>query len=830
MRFTSLLASGIVAFPGEVSLDIESLPGPLVAITGPNGAGKSTMLELLIGAAVPGRKCPTRGPLTSLAATRDAHVRVGVVNGKPWTIEHRLDGVSGKSETDVIGADGAPALPDKKVRSFDDWARKTLPAPEVLLSSIFCAQKDGGFLGMSAGDRKAVVLRLRGVERLEKLAEAARAHAREAKAALDTIEARIKDERVRGGGDVDKAQADLDEVRTALAAAEASKAEADAALATARAEAARAKDHNDGVREKQAAIAAAERGRDDAQRRVNALTSEIAGLRYGLLEQAEDIRSAAARVEALDREIAPLRERLAGLRAEQQAADARLTVARQTAERTRAASAHAAAKLPEIEARAVARTKAAEEAAHLSEERAKLESAKADEEAAQALLDELTALERTGHLSRLTDLRTALEWYADGDNYEADQVGEPQEEELAPVLADQGGCARDALGADDAVKRRLASLPEDSKAALEARRAARAEVDGRRERVRHLEQQKALAETPDPLPEYKQAASEAREAFDAALVAEQDAKADDERLRKAIVEATAALNERTAERGKLSELAAKTTELAQGEARLQALSEQLAEAERDAGVCAEAIEELTRAAPALKSEPDMGPKEQACHQAVAAAVSAGARVSDAERALTAARESAERLEALERDRVALAEDLADWTRLGADLGRDGLQAHLVDATGPELTAIANDLLHTCIGTRFTVEIATQYADASGKKMLEGCEVRVLDTRDGRWKLGEQLSGGEAVVVGESISLALATLACRIWGIEGVTLVRDESGAALDVDAAPAYVAMLRRAAEAIGASKVLFVSHNPAAAALADARVVVGGGKVEVQA
>ena len=61
-------------------------------------------------------------------------------------------------------------------------------------------------------------------------------------------------------------------------------------------------------------------------------------------------------------------------------------------------------------------------------------------------------------------------------------------------------------------------------------------------------------------------------------------------------------------------------------------------------------------------------------------------------------------------------------------------------------------------------------------------------------------------------------------------MRDETGAALDPINARAYVAMLRRAAEIVGASHVLFVSHNPDVQELADARIVVADGSARVAA
>jgi DNA repair exonuclease SbcCD ATPase subunit len=128
-----------------------------------------------------------------------------------------------------------------------------------------------------------------------------------------------------------------------------------------------------------------------------------------------------------------------------------------------------------------------------------------------------------------------------------------------------------------------------------------------------------------------------------------------------------------------------------------------------------------------------------------------------------------------------------------------------------------------------VAIETQRLAADGKRMLEGCEVRVLDSERGRDAAAESLSGGERVIVGEAVSLALTTLACRRQGVERPTLVRDESGAALDAGNARVYVAMLRRAAELVRADKVLLVSHSAEVQELCDSRVRVAGGSVEVE-
>jgi exonuclease SbcC len=199
-------------------------------------------------------------------------------------------------------------------------------------------------------------------------------------------------------------------------------------------------------------------------------------------------------------------------------------------------------------------------------------------------------------------------------------------------------------------------------------------------------------------------------------------------------------------------------------------------------------------------------------------------------ATRAAADAEKRLGELLSKGQALAGALADAEKVAADLGRDGLQALELDAAGPELSVLATDLLHRAFGPRWTVSFETLRSSADGKRELETLEVRVLDTHTGYEGPVEALSGGERAIVGEAVSLALTVLACRSAGLEAPTLVRDESGAALDPAKSEAYVRMLRIAAELVGASRVLFVSHDPRAAELADSRIEIVDGVIVVGA
>lgn len=100
-------------------------------------------------------------------------------------------------------------------------------------------------------------------------------------------------------------------------------------------------------------------------------------------------------------------------------------------------------------------------------------------------------------------------------------------------------------------------------------------------------------------------------------------------------------------------------------------------------------------------------------------------------------------------------------------------------------------------------------------------MRVIDSLKGRDDLVESLSGGEGAIVGEAVALALTILGVECSGQDEVTLVRDETGAALDPANTEAYARMLRRATKQVGARHCIYVSHSSELQAAADARIVI---------
>lgn len=94
---------------------------------------------------------------------------------------------------------------------------------------------------------------------------------------------------------------------------------------------------------------------------------------------------------------------------------------------------------------------------------------------------------------------------------------------------------------------------------------------------------------------------------------------------------------------------------------------------------------------------------------------------------------------------------------------------------------------------------------------------------------EGLSGGEKVVVGEAIGLALAIYNSRKGGVKWRTLFRDETAGALDPQSAQAYVDMLRRALDLGGFDQAVFIAHQPEVYERADSRFYVSGGRISLE-
>lgn len=941
-RFLGVRARNVGPFR-SVDIDLTATSG-LVAVTGDNGAGKSTLLELLGGAMY--RTTPTRGSLIDLSTARDSMVEAQIWNGASYTLRHVLDCVSKKSEAVALAENGRTLTDAGKVREFDSWAEKHLPAREVLYSSTFAPQGSGGFLEMASAARKAVVLRTLGIERIEAMAAAARDRAASSREALRVVEARLADESARTVS-VENASAELDAARVlveqateAEASAErlvrAAERAAEQAERVARERAAlleRAKRLDEevlnAVRRQRAAKATADRGPEIERARerlaagegqldaARAAASEAQGRLAAAEASAETIRAVLAAAErdqrrlvAIGRELADAERLLAAAvadggrageiaaaRAELSEVEERISMGRfrldtmreqlrgaqvEHAER-RAAAADRAKALADAERRAGARVGENVDAARVAAtELPAFEQAVADARSAIHRLEAELAATRDAQLDvagrRINGLRGTLEDIA------TEEIESPSQFATGALEADdklvseaEGAPARiAALGADLVRARRELTLRESLVAsaqrladslpgierALAEQAAAAAEADGLRPLV---QADRAAVETAEG------AIATAIRAIDdiAGSVQVDEGRAGALRKVLASADAVAASAEREqairadiarleAERADLaarpstghkdpegpvrearSDLDRAQSEVRRVDAELSAARRIVADADAVARAAADvdaAEREMVRGETELAEVRrqiatlpivetlDRTAAQRAAEVAFGEKRAADRRLAAAESALEVATAAQGRLASLRADVARETSEHADWTRLAQDLGKDGLQALAVDAAGPELAAIANDLLHSCVSSRWTIDIRTQRTSSDGKRQIEGCDVLVLDTERGREAEAETFSGGERVLIGEAVSLALSVFACRRLGVDGPSLVRDESGAALSPENGRRYIEMLRRAAATIGADRVLYVSHSPELQELADHVIHVANG------
>jgi DNA repair exonuclease SbcCD ATPase subunit/DNA repair exonuclease SbcCD nuclease subunit len=800
IRFKSLRIKGFGPFAHERHVQFDQLDGRLTAVTGANGAGKSTLLESLIGGVY--RRCPTRGDLINLATARDARIEVELeTGGHAYYIKQLVDAVSRKGEA-VITRDEAPAVGSTKVTAVQDYIERTFPSLDLQLVSTFAAQKSRGFLDTKPSERKALLLQVRGVEHVQELAGLARIRATAESDDAAKLDARIA-ERTAEASRLATEQAALSTEEGYLVLDE-------VGLAAAQAKLKEAVNQN-----ANRAASAAERARHLAQQRElsgkrTSHETQLAGVQQrregwiAIQKRAPAIRAAAARMV----ELTAQREKL---KRDQAFAD---TEAKKLADRQRRLSeARDAARALHRSSTAALAVKPAVDQALIQRpvRETELTAARDKVEQRRQALRELEGQRLLNADDRIEALRGALTTLRDG----------PPDRPPA-IIADVAGGA---LERDDQAVARAAEVPKQIVEAC-------GELGGAEREVRVIETDLAALNA-----SCAQAPLLERAAADQAT-----AQLDLNRLERELTETAAEL------------LTAQTAAGQAGKSRLTAIDEEMTRLRADAS----AAPSLERAEAALD---ELNPQQAQLEQsiaALAAELSALGAAPDEQpewptglledevrwteeviktrrasiagkRERSAASETAvAMIERLSGQRDARLAQLSQWQRLALDLGKDGLQAALSDAALPELVALTNSLLHSAFGPRFTVDVRSQKGDSTGKRVLETLDVVVIDTGDaarginGREALAETYSGGELAIIGEALSLALTVLACRSSDGTAPTLVRDEAGAALDPINGRAWIAMLRRAVEMVGADRLLFVSHSPEITALADSRIDLG--------
>jgi exonuclease SbcC len=121
--------------------------------------------------------------------------------------------------------------------------------------------------------------------------------------------------------------------------------------------------------------------------------------------------------------------------------------------------------------------------------------------------------------------------------------------------------------------------------------------------------------------------------------------------------------------------------------------------------------------------------------------------------------------------------------------RDGIPALELDAAGPEVSRIANDLLASTFGSEYQISFETTKISKDKKKQLETFEIRIYGS-EGEKRI-EDLSGGEKVWIETALQEAISIYLSEKSGKEYQTSFQDERDGALDPDSKQHFIDMNR---------------------------------------
>jgi exonuclease SbcC len=775
MILHSIRLRNLLRFRGEVSLNCRDLPGGLIALKGPNGGGKTCFMEAPIGTLY--RTFPSRAKKEPFdyATQKDAFLEtVFELEGRGlYRARVNLDPVSRKADPVLfhISADGTETpLSDGKAASYDARIAELLPSLNALLVSVYASQdRHGSFARLEKKDRRTLFGSLCGCDHYEAMAERARlASARVSDAIAEAARDRVGLVR-EAGPDVEN---DLERRAQQLqvAAGDVDVRRATLTVALAEAEAALA------TVQAQATAHAA------AQAAHNRLMAELQARHRERHRIIDSFTRADAAIADEERDVETRLQHTLN-EAETRIVDTRTDLAH--AESIRAAI----AKVAEIDAQ--------------------LAAAVDRQTAIQAQLDALRKQERAG-LQRRTHIEQA----------ERDRARVARDADILTTVPCQGadrfkGC--DFLKNAIAAKAQLPPLDEvlaerptvdhvlaTTHASLEAVDRERAAL---RERVAELSATKARYL---PLAQRAPALAAATERIAALEQQQRDARATAERARETLQERARVQAEQFAEQGRDIRLT------------IDALTHELTTADQ--------VLTDTAAAAALADEhaATVRHHRRAWDETTAQRATVQAQIANlqAQRTQLAARRR--ELEALDVRLAFLRNERVEWDLYAKVLGREGLPTLEIDAAGPTVAALCNQLLEACYGGRFTVDLRTQVAKRkagkNGTTEKETFELIIFDALDaGAARDLTDLSGGEQVVVEEAFRSAIA-LMVNLRNEQPIrTCWRDESMGALYADAVPHFMAVLRKVLEIGRFHQLFYVTHNTDAQLYADAQVAFDG-------
>lgn len=771
MKLNTITIGGFLRFTDPVTLDLRGVPDGLVAITGTNGSGKTALIESAMAALY--REFPSRGDLAPYATSRDSFIEATFATAEgAYRARVNVDGIRRTTDAvlELTEPDGSTRLlNDGKATTYDQVVRQRFPSQDLLLASAFAAQsRAGDFITKKPAQRRELFGEMLGLTALTTMGATAKTLATMAEGArsrLASIRSLLQAETLPAAFEA----LDAEDTAQALKLSDAKLRRAEVLWAIADLEG-RLAVMSDAVAAHTLASERVTRLRDQIAKTQAAMRAIVAG------RTARDTQFVAEGERAKDRHtalLADIDKKLAGNAQIQGMADA---IRAAVAEQARLDEAIAILR-EDIDEAAQQRDAMAATQSRLEQRLAALGTVEQQQRRAQADIAILGSVPCGDTFPDCQFLQNA-------------HAAKAQLADLVAQLAPKAALAEEVgkvIAARDTVSGVMASYQAHIKALVAERAShdAMAQYAGKLEaseaRVVELHGQRARAE-----------ADYATFALELEHRQAQDHRECEDHL--------AALQ---------ADVDALTPELAQAEAALAGVADRHTEA----------------AALTFQLQQARGEQEQLV---AAIATAEATRQEYARRRQALARKVATRTD-VEARLAQVETELLDWQLLAKALGKDGLPDLEIDAAGPTISAFTNELLEVCHGPRFSLELVTQVATADGKGQKSDFTVQVTDNASGGTARDiSDLSGGEQVVVSEALRSALSVYVNQRSHMPVRTCWRDETTGALDPENAVKYVAMLRKLRELGGYDTILFITHNPDVAAMADAQVLVADGRVTV--
>ena len=160
-----------------------------------------------------------------------------------------------------------------------------------------------------------------------------------------------------------------------------------------------------------------------------------------------------------------------------------------------------------------------------------------------------------------------------------------------------------------------------------------------------------------------------------------------------------------------------------------------------------------------------------------------------------------------------------WRLVQQACGKDGIPALEIDASGGEVTRIANELLTKNFGTEFQIQFETTRRTKDGKKQTETFDIKVFRS-NGKEQQAKTLSGGEKVWVEQAVEDAIRVFLDEKSQREYATIFADERDGALSAENKQRFLDMIQQSMVMSNRYHYLMITHTPELLAQIPQRIV----------